>query len=580
MPACAVLLVLALAGCGRLPGESLFLRGQKELARGKLVRANQLFEKAARENPTDAVIQNYLGYTYWKLAKPDLAREAFEKSRRFNDALPDSAYNLGVVLAHQGQTAEATNLLLEAARLAPTDWRPPAYLGYVHERRKRWGEALEAYECARELAPDSPAVATAIANCLYRQGKLDDAHDALMAVLEKEPAYAPALYNLAVIYRDGLKRNGQAAMYLERYLEAAGKDPHVKNARVALQALRPPSEPPPARPPATTPAEPAPAPQPPRRPAEPATEPAPVQAADTAPRTATPAPDPTPASRPAEPAARERSEPAPTPQPPRESDPSRAERSSFAQAQAAIGREDYDVALIALKRIVSSNPHYADPLWELALLYDRHLDNPGKARETYRDFADQFPGDARAADARARSAAAPADEGRPARPETSRTARDPQAALENFKRGRFYQEHNRLTRAIQYYVKALENDDTFAPAYYNLGVAYRSRGDLALARDAYQAALRIQPDMTNARYNLALVFRDLSDPENAKTHLKYVLRAAPDYAPGHFALAQIYADNEDTFAVARAHYQSYLRLAPNGPYAPRARRWLSLYGNR
>jgi tetratricopeptide (TPR) repeat protein len=51
-----------------------------------------------------------------------------------------------------------------------------------------------------------------------------------------------------------------------------------------------------------------------------------------------------------------------------------------------------------LKQAVKKDAGNADALWELAVLYDRNLQLPDKAAQTYKRFKQLFPNDPRATD--------------------------------------------------------------------------------------------------------------------------------------------------------------------------------------
>ena len=55
--------------------------------------------------------------------------------------------------------------------------------------------------------------------------------------------------------------------------------------------------------------------------------------------------------------------------------------------------------------------------------------------------------------------------------------RNTHAAVQAYNRGTLYQQQEDWDRAIYYYTRAVENDDTFATAFFNLGAVYWSRGE-------------------------------------------------------------------------------------------------------
>jgi len=279
-----------------------------------------------------------------------------------------------------------------------------------------------------------------------------------------------------------------------------------------------------------------------------------------------------------------------------------------ALAEAAMESGEYDAALIALKRAIELEPGNPEPLWTLALLYDEHLDIPQQAAKVYRDFERHFTDDTRIVQARERtrelseraarkeaSSASTAvemvaSEEVSSPPEGTTTAPSPhsvrrlairqpavrhtRAAVEAYNRGKAYQERGDWDRAIFYYTRALENDDSLANAYYNLGMVYSANGETTLAKDAYLHAIQRQPDLINARYNLALLYMELNQYTAAAEQLRTVLELQPRYAPAHYALGLVYARDETNVANAKKHFQQFVRLSPQDPAARTVRRWL------
>ena len=164
-------------------------------------------------------------------------------------------------------------------------------------------------------------------------------------------------------------------------------------------------------------------------------------------------------------------------------------------ADAAVKTDEVDAALVAIKQALQLEPGNPDALWSLAALYDRELQNKDKAAQAYRQFVDRFPGDPRVIKAQERlnemappparrapspppaartQAAAPASASRPAAPPVTQLRikptmiRNTHAAVQAYNRGTLYQQQEDLDRAIYYYTRAVENDDTFATAFFNL----------------------------------------------------------------------------------------------------------------
>lgn len=629
--------VLITAGCSKPPGQREFETGVFELKRKNYVRAKTYFEKSISQRPgsaENAQAHNFIGIANWKLGQMQAAQDAFEDSRRLSPELVDPVYNLGVLSAESGNPTRAVELLQEAARMDVADARPLEYLGDYYASRQQWPEARRALFAALERAPQSARVLTAIALVDLGADGPERGIDSLMRALEKNSRYAPALFNLAVIYQR-LQQPEQANVYFKKYLSLVNEGPQADFARAALHGASPTPTAAPAPAPAPTPAV-ASAPAAPRGSvidellAEASRLADKGQAAQALDRCVEAS---VIAARQKLPDVQERAlrtavricfdQPRAHHELGRlllERGQNDAALKAFKQAivldrefapayvgmaQAAIQTGEFDAALVGLKQAVKADPKSADALWALAQLYEEKLELPDQARKAYQDFVRQFPDDARAARARERSGTAvaapaapapapvaePPARPAPAEPEIAESApasaapralpykkparRNSSAAIQAFNRGTSYQKSKDWERAIFYYLRALENDDAMASTFYNLGICYSVQGDYDLAKTAYLRSLELQPDNVGVRYNLAVVYQTLGDPNSAIQLLREVLKAKPDYAAAHYALGTLYAQREPTWPLAKQHYQKFLQLAPNDPSAGPVRQWIS-----
>ena len=271
-------------------------------------------------------------------------------------------------------------------------------------------------------------------------------------------------------------------------------------------------------------------------------------------------------------------------------------------ADAAVKTGEIDAALVAIKQAIQLEPNNADASWLLAALYDKELQNKDKAAQMYRQFADRFPGDPRVIKAQERlneiapppvrraPPASPVVQAPTAAPAPHSTAqatsrlrikptmvRNTPAAVQAYNRGTLYQQQEDLDRAIYYYTRAVENDDTFATAFFNLASVYWAKGEYGMAQDAYARTVQLQPDMIAARYNMALISRELKEKSSAIEQLGILLKDHPDYAPGHYLLGMLYSDDPATVGLAKDQYKAFLGLAPNDPAAPIVRNWLQAH---
>ena len=228
------------AGCSKPDGQRELESGIRELKRDNYVRAKSQFEKAIARRPghiDNAMIHNYLGIAAWRLGKFEEAMIAFEDSRRLNPNLIEPIYNLGVLAAERDDMRGATRYLNEAATLNRTDARPLEYLAELYMQREQWTLARNALYSALDRAPRSPRIYNDIAAVHVRLNQPQQALESLMMALEVNTKYAPALFNLAVVYDTLLADPEQARAYYKRFVSAAPRDELVPSARAAIARI-------------------------------------------------------------------------------------------------------------------------------------------------------------------------------------------------------------------------------------------------------------------------------------------------------------------------------------------------------
>lgn len=655
MLAGVVALAIVSVSCSQSSGQREFDRGIRELDRGNDVRAKALFEKSITRRPAHAdngLAYNYAGIAAARLGQDTEARKAFEESRRLNPVQVEPVYNLGVLAGQRGDIRTAQRYLNEAIAMNREDTTALEYLAHLYMQLGQAPRARNALHAARDRNPSSPRILTALATVELSAGGEDQAIELLMQALEMDPQYAPALYDLGLIYDAYLGEPDQAKAYYKKFLAHSRGAGPVDEARASMARLadgaaspRPvfpePVEPPPvvpdAPPEATVPGA---QPQPagtddgvalpiPEAPA--AVEPVVAEldrllklgkeqgeqgqsglALDTYLDAAAYA-DREEISGGRERALREAASvcfdlPGAHAalgdylvERGRLGDAKNAYRralsidpdhvpSLIGQGRLAILQGEYDTALVTLRRALAADPTAADAHWELALLFDRHMELPENAARTYRSFAETFPGDARrnAAVARAEvlapapvrlpeggsSAVTPSSTAPSLLPYRAPAQINRRAAEQAFRRAYDFQRKQNWEQAVFFYLRSLENDDRLANTFYNLGICYMMQGDQSLAAAAYREALRKNPWLTAARFNLALLYQREGDQTQAREQLEALLKDEPDYVQAHYALGVLLSENPATHVQAVVHYQRFLDLAPNDRSAPAVRAWI------
>lgn len=440
--ACAATSLFLAASCSKPPGQAEYDRALYELKRDNLVRARALLEKSIARRPgsdENALAYNYLGVATWKLGQYQAAQEAFEDSRRLSPTLAEPVYNLALLYEHQGDEARATQLLGEAARINDKDTRPLEYLAQFYRARQQWQNARRALYAALDRTPNAPSALTALAVIDLETVGPEKSIESHLLALEKNPRYAPALFNVGLIYLTRWNDLTRAKEYFKRFLAQKPEGATADFARATLarattsaatpapdKGIEDKAEPIPQAKPTPTPAV---------RPQAEAR--APAQADDEVIQQATAlaaqgnvnralqellraASDAGKAKRTD---AQERLLRTATSVAFGEADsylaladflmdqqqPDNALRAykqaavlepqsfeaQYGMARAALKIGELDTALVGLTTATRLNPRSADAQWDLARVLDTQIQSPGRAIEAYRAFEKLFPGDPR-----------------------------------------------------------------------------------------------------------------------------------------------------------------------------------------
>lgn len=618
-----VLGAFVLSGCSDRPGDREFHQALAQLERGRPVRARDLFERSIQRRPgheKNAYALQHLGVIAWQLGDTAAAGIYFERSRTKNPTLFEPVFSLGALAFESGDWVLARSLFQSAAQLQPRDPRPWEYLAATHPGPAGVREARRALLEAESRDPHSPRILTALAVVEMESGQPTRAISNLMRALEEDPAYAPALYNLAKIHATIPDQRRNAIAYYQQFLnvsvpgeqmEQAGRELVLLQREVARAGAPTvpdvPDDPPVAPPPPVADPEPPPPPTLDDQIAEAAALARQGQA-ERALALFTRL------------AARQR----------QEGNRDEAERvlragvealpetgvlyvelgrlymdegrhgaavrvfqraihvdGEWAQplillAESAQALEQYDTAIDALVRAVPLARNDPSPLWALAELYD-HVGIPRRAADTYQQFVERFPRDTRSVQARERvqqlrppvvapPQPVPSREPPPVSPEEAQRRRNAREAL---RLGIAQQRRGDLNGALFYFTRAAAHDPTLERAHFNIGLIELQQGNWVLARDALSQAVAIETGIPQSWYLLAYAQNQLGESRRAITSLETALRLNPDYELAYLLLGNIYSDDTATRPQAVRAYQRFLEIAPEHDQAEAVRQWLA-----
>ena len=115
--------------------------------------------------------------------------------------------------------------------------------------------------------------------------------------------------------------------------------------------------------------------------------------------------------------------------------------------------------------------------------------------------------------------------------------------------------------AKEKYIKAVEENDSIADAYCNLGILESQEGNYAKAIDSFTLCLKYEPRQYEAHYNLANLFAEMGNFSLAKMHYKISIELEPVFSNNYFNLGLTLAMNKE-YKEAVDVLRQYRQLTP------------------
>jgi len=115
--------------------------------------------------------------------------------------------------------------------------------------------------------------------------------------------------------------------------------------------------------------------------------------------------------------------------------------------------------------------------------------------------------------------------------------------------------------AVNQYRQALEIDDGYPEAHFNLGNAYNMLGRQDEAEAEFKLATSHQSKFVQAHYNLAVIYRDSDRPEQALAEFRKCVELDPQFYYAYLGMGQMYYDSGD-FEDAVTNITRALELSP------------------
>jgi tetratricopeptide (TPR) repeat protein len=162
------------------------------------------------------------------------ARNAYRRALKAAPGRPEPLYNLATLEARNSKTDSSLRRLRQLVEEHP-DFAPGHHnLGVGLERRGDLVGAAESFRWEIALTPENPEGYVALARTLRAEGDLQGAVGELTHALERDPGFAPALFELADIFYQSKRRRSDAAVLYRRGLEV---EPSNAEARRRLAEL-------------------------------------------------------------------------------------------------------------------------------------------------------------------------------------------------------------------------------------------------------------------------------------------------------------------------------------------------------
>lgn len=133
-----------------------------------------------------------------------------------------------------------------------------------------------------------------------------------------------------------------------------------------------------------------------------------------------------------------------------------------------------------------------------------------------------------------------------------------------------YEERGDLKSAAELYRAALAAGGPRAEICFLLAEVLYRQGDIPGARERYYTAIELDEDLVEARNNLGCVLLETGETQLAVAAFEGALVHHQDYADAHYHLAEaldLLARTEE----AAAHWKRFVELAPDSPWADKAR---------
>ncbi len=154
--------------------EGWYGMGRIRFTQQRFAEAVECFKHSLRLQPNSVKAEDNLGLSYEGMNRQDDAVAAYRQAIAWQQGSPHPSeqplLNLGIILVQRGETAEAGELLNQAAAIAPSDPRIHEQLGHLYLATNHLDAARQHLETAIALDPKRPALHFLLGKVFHQQG--------------------------------------------------------------------------------------------------------------------------------------------------------------------------------------------------------------------------------------------------------------------------------------------------------------------------------------------------------------------------------------------------------------------------
>jgi superkiller protein 3 len=162
--------------------------------------AKLLYEEALKNNPKNAGAHAGLAEIYSAKDDTDNAIASYEKALGFDAELTELNAPLGVLYFQKGEVAKAELFLQKAVTANPDNAETQFFLGLVRYKQNRNDEAITAFKRSLQIDPNNAEVQYYLGEAYDRQNNDKEAIDAYQKAVQLNPKFAEAWFDLGVAY--------------------------------------------------------------------------------------------------------------------------------------------------------------------------------------------------------------------------------------------------------------------------------------------------------------------------------------------------------------------------------------------